>query len=391
MLKKILLATPIYPPEIGGPATYTKELSERLGAKHDITILTYGEINKSPVFPNTKLILIKKSLSMPVRIFLYTWKLIQISKNYDLIYVQNAVASGLPVAINKKLRGTPYILKFVGDEAWERAAQRKETSKFLEEYLADQNSSNPEEKMGRWIKLLMWIQGFALRNANIVTTPSAYLRDALVKNYKVNNDRAITNYNASEEEERELHFPVTKKPHQICTTARLTKWKGIDGIIEASKILKAKYPDFSCVIAGDGPELNNLQMLAKALEVETQVKFTGRVSRDETYKIRKESAVYVLNSTYEGLPHTALTTFQAQIPIVATDTPGTNEAVYNEVSGLLVPMNDPASLAKAIERVFEDQALANKLVEGGTKILHEKFSWNAHLKNLEGFFNKVAK
>lgn len=385
MKKKLLICTPIYPPEIGGPATYTKELSERLHNKYDITILTYGENDKSPVFPGTKLVTISKSLSMPIRILLYTLKLLTISKNFDLIYVQNAVASGFPVAINKMIKGTPFILKFVGDEAWERATQRKETTKFLEDFL----ENNKNEKLSKWVRILLLIQGFTLRKANIVTTPSKYLGEALVKNYGVKKENFITNYNASETEERELAFPVSKKEFQICTTARLTKWKGIEGIIEASKLLKEKFPELTCVIAGDGPELSNLQELSKKLGTESYVKFLGRVSRDETYKLRKESSIYVLNSTYEGLPHTALTSFQAQIPIVATDTPGTNEAVYDGATGLLVPVNSSTKLGEAIERLLKDKELQKKLIEGGTKILNEKFSWEAHIKNLESFFEKL--
>lgn len=384
MKPKILLATPIYPPEIGGPATYTKELIEKLKNDFEITVLTYGDKNKSPLFDGSTLHIIDKNKSMPVRLMLYTIKLLSLARKVDVIYVQNAVAAGLPVAIASKILGKPFILKFVGDEAWERATQRKETTKFLEDFL-----NAPEG--GTWIKMLRTIQGFVLRRASIVTTPSAYLGELLVKNYGVKKERMITNYNASETEDRELPFTPEKKSHQIVATARLTKWKGVDGILEAVKILKDKYADVSFVVAGDGPELENLQKQAKDLGVAEYVKFLGRVSREETYKLRKESTVYVLNSTYEGLPHTALTSFQAQIPIVATDTPGTNEAVYNDVSGLLVPMNDSVKLAEAISRLFDDAALRDKLVAGGTKILHEKFSWESHIKNLKTFFKDVVK
>jgi glycosyltransferase involved in cell wall biosynthesis len=75
--------------------------------------------------------------------------------------------------------------------------------------------------------------------------------------------------------------------------------------------------------------------------------------------------------------------------MVATDIPGTNEAVYNEKSGLLVPTGDDQALADAIARLFDDPALRAKLVEGAEKILNEKFSWNAHLKTLLGFFQSV--
>ena len=75
--------------------------------------------------------------------------------------------------------------------------------------------------------------------------------------------------------------------------------------------------------------------------------------------------------------------------MVATDISGTNEAVYNEISGLLVPPGDDNALAAAISRLFDDAALRAKLVVGAERILNEKFSWESHLKTLLGFFYSV--
>jgi glycosyltransferase involved in cell wall biosynthesis len=383
MRKKLLIATPIYPPEIGGPATYTKELAQRLISQYDIEIVTFGNTLSSPVFPNTKLHLIDNGSIMPIRLIKIFFKLILIIRNFDIVYVQNAMAAGLPVAIVCFMFRKPFILKFVGDEAWERATQNKQTEKFLEDFLGQ-----PE---GNWkIRFFIKIQGFVLRRASIVTTPSQYLGEALVKNYKLKSERVVTNYNASESDDQMNGATVAKIPHQILTTARLTKWKGVDGILEAIKILKVKYSDIMCIVCGDGPELENLKCKAKELNVEHSVRFLGKVSREETFKRRKESTVYVLNSTYEGLPHTALTSFQAGIPIVATDTPGTNEAVYDEISGLLVPVNSPELLARSIERIFEDKNLSNKLVNGGTEILISKFSWQSHINNLNKMIESLT-
>src|SRR3989304_5326663 len=101
---KIIIATPIYPPEIGGPATYTKALCERLSKTH-------------------------------------------------VIYVQNAMAAGLPVALVHMITGVPFVLKFVGDEAWERASQHRRTTKNLEEFMKKPDG-------GIKTHLMMMIQGF---------------------------------------------------------------------------------------------------------------------------------------------------------------------------------------------------------------------------------------
>ena len=214
-----------------------------------------------------------------------------------------------------------------------------------------------------------------------MTTPSAYLKDILVKYYRVSPARVAVNYNAAEKTES---LPFVSEPiaHQIAVTARLVEWKGIAGVIRATALLAKEFPDVKLLIAGDGPEEENLKKLTAELGAEKHVTFLGRVSRAQTWHIRKTSQVYVLNSTYEGLPHTALTSFAAGIPIVATNIPGTNEAVYNEETGLLVPPGDDRALAEAIARLFKDETLRQRLVEGGKKLLAEKFSWEAHKKKL---------
>ncbi len=377
---KIILATPVYPPEIGGPATYTKELALRLKDKHEIIIVAYA--STSEVIPGTTLFVASKRRPLPLRLFKFTFDLFRASKGAGVIYVQNAVAAGLPAVFVSYLRSIPLVLKFVGDEAWERASQEHRTKKRLEEFLA-----NPD---GGWRTMLrMMIQGFVLRHSNIVTTPSSYLRDVIVRTYGIDEERAVVNYNAAEKD-IEAPFPVTPIPHQIVTTARLVEWKGLDGILRAVKILQKQFPDVRAVIAGDGPEEKALKALAQELGITDRVSLPGRVSRAETWHLRKSSEVYVLNSTYEGLPHTVLTSFAAHIPTIATDISGTNEAVYDGVSGLLVPAGDDRALASAIARLFTDQALKARIVAGADKILAEKFSWETHLKTLLGFFEAAA-
>ncbi len=377
---KIVLATPLFPPEIGGPATYTKELAERLLKDHEVSIVAYA--STSEIIQGTTLYIASKRRPLPIRLIKYTLLMWHATKGADVIYVQNAMAAGLPAVLIGKIRKVPVVLKFVGDEAWEHAQQEGKTTKRLEEFLA-----NPDA--GIVARLRMAVQGFVLRRVNIVTAPSEYLLSAVCKTYNIPKDRAQVNYNASEKEEI-VPLPNTPIKHQIVTTARLVKWKGIDGIIRATALLAKRFPDVHTTIAGDGPEENAFKTLAEELGVSKHVTFLGRVSRAETWHLRKTSEVYVLNSTYEGLPHTVLTSFAAGIPTVATDIPGTNEALFHMQTGLLVPPNNPQALSEAIERLFENEQLRADLVEGASKLLEEKFSWEAHLNRLDRFFNSVC-
>lgn len=377
---KIILATPLYPPEIGGPATYTKELAERLRMDHELCIVAYA----STALPlsGVELRTVSKRRPLPLRLLKYFVTLYRAAKGADVLYVQNAMAAGLPAVLVGALRGIPVALKFVGDEAWERASARGLRMR-LEEFM--EAPKGPVR-----IRAMAALQGFVLRRAGAVITPSAYLREALVRAYRVDPRRVVVNYNAAEEPEV-APFSARRAPHQVVVTARLARWKGVDGIIRAVAALAEKFPDVRLVIAGDGPEEENLKALARELGVSDRVEFLGRVSRAETWQLRKSSAVYALNSSYEGLPHTVLTSFAAEIPVVATDIPGTNEAVRHGETGLLVPHGDDLALAGAIGRLFDDSELRGRLIKGGAKMLREKFSWEAHLRSLLALFESLAR
>lgn len=377
---KIILATPLYPPEIGGPATYIKELAERLRNKHEISIVAYA--NTGETIPGTKLVTVSKRRPLPIRLVEYLVTLFRESKNADVIYAQNAMAAGLPAIIVGKFRNIPVVIKFVGDEAWERATQFRMTTKQLEDFL-----EKPEGNLR--IRLIMLLQGFVLRRADVVTTPSQYLGEAIIRTYGINKKKVITNYNAAEKTEI-VPFETKIVLHQLVVTARLVKWKGIDGVIRAIAILKKEFPDVHLLVAGDGPEESNLKELSKELQLIKNVTFLGRISRAETWHIRKKSEVYVLNSSYEGLPHTALTSFVAEIVVVATDIPGTNEAVYHEKTGLLVKLGSDEELAGSIARLLKDRELRQRLIEGAKRIVSEKFSWEAHLKTLNEILESIS-
>jgi len=384
---KILLATPLFPPEIGGPATYTKELAEQLKNKHHLKIVAYAAKNPQ-LIKGVELIFVDKLKPLFYRLFIFFLAVFKHSKDVDVIYVQNALAAGLPTVLAAKLRRKPVVLKFVGDEAWERAYLAGKTKKNLVDFL-----QNPDGGFKSW--LFRKIQKFVLKRIAILTTPSKYLGKEIIKAYALRESSWIINYNAAKQKndysEEDKLFAVEKKKHQLLTTARFVSWKGIDGIIEAVSILKNKIPDLKLVIAGDGPEENNLKKKAKDLRIDKMIDFIGRVPQIQIRYLERESEIFILNSIYEGLPHTVLSSFSAELPVIATNIPGTDEAVYDGETGLLVPPNNPRKLAEAIEKLFNDKKLQEKLINGAEKILQEKFSWNVHLNTLLGIFHSIAK
>ena len=84
--------------------------------------------------------------------------------------------------------------------------------------------------------------------------------------------------------------------------------------------------------------------------------------------------VFVLNSTYEGLPHIVLEALRSRVPVIATDVGGTGELIQHEYNGLLIPAGDQRALRTALQRLLEDAGLCARLQENGTQALKNS-SW----------------
>ena len=127
---KILITTPIFPPEIGGPATYTLEVSRRLKERgHQIRVVTFTdskpEVEDLTVIPVRLHYPMLGSILRQTRLF---FTILCAARSMDLIYAQGPVVVGLCSLIVGKLLRKPVVVKFVGDIAWENAVNKGKTA-----------------------------------------------------------------------------------------------------------------------------------------------------------------------------------------------------------------------------------------------------------------------
>jgi glycosyltransferase involved in cell wall biosynthesis len=124
-------------------------------------------------------------------------------------------------------------------------------------------------------------------------------------------------------------------------------------------------------IAGGGEERSNLERLSTRLQLDGQVRFLGR--RDDIADLIQASDLVVLPSRLEGLGVTALEAMALGRPVVASHVGGLVEAIDDEHTGLLVPPEDPTSLAEAIARLIQDPALRRQLGDAGPQRIKAEF------------------
>ena len=428
--KKIIIATGIFPPEIGGPATYTEKLAQELKNRgFETGVITYfnpvnyeidnQEVNMSfsrcglaaasakktcspPLklsFCNSKfnlgseskkydfpLIKISRRFPLGIRHFLYFWRLLKIAKDFDVIYAQCPVSSGLPACCAAKILDKKFALKIVGDYAWEQAKVNYNIRESIETF---QNRKDYPFK----IKILKFLEKWVAKNAKQIIIPSNYLKNIIVQ-WGVRQDRIKVVYNSIENavifsdlNKEEAQNKIKIKGNIFLSAGRLVPWKGFDVLIKIMPELLTKNIRFKLVIAGSGPEEDNLKNLIKDLHLENYVFLIGQINHSEMAYYFKAADLFVLNTGYEGLSHIILEAMRYELPVVTTQIGGNPEIIEHNYNGLLAEYNNKKELIKAIWNLWQDKESQNRFTENSKKVL-EKFTFERMFKETLEVLNK---
>ncbi len=333
---KILLATGLYPPEIGGPATYAAMLEEHLPARGmEVAVIPFGLVRH-----HRKI----------VRHFAYLKLLWAQSKDVDIIYALDPISVGVPSALIARVRRKPFLIRLGGDYAWEQGRIRFGVKSTLDDYLVNKKGVSVV------VRIFAWLQTLVCKQAKVIVVPSQYLK-SVVEQWGIKSERISVIYSAlfplevsgtKDELRKQFEF----NGPTIVSAARLVPWKGFKMLIEVTAALKNEYPDIELVIVGDGEERHALEVEAFEQGVKDQVRFTGRLSKEALGATIKAGDVFVLNTAYEGLSHQLIEVMDLGTPIVTTKAGGNAELITDGVEGFLVEFNDKAALIEAIKRVL---------------------------------------
>ena len=142
----------------------------------------------------------------------------------------------------------------------------------------------------------------------------------------------------------------------------LSPRKGPEYMIKALPyLIENGYRDVHCIMAGNGPQLKELEELAKEIGVADNVTFTGALPNIEVPHYMAAAAVFVCPSVYEEFGRVIIEAMASEKPIVATCTGGIPEVAPDGEVAILVPTKNPVAIAKAIERILGDKNLAEEL------------------------------
>ncbi|MDP3735606.1 MAG: glycosyltransferase family 4 protein [bacterium] len=352
---KLLIATPLYPPEIGGPATFTRFAEEEL-PKRDVAVAVekFSDVRHLP---------------KPIRYIVYFWRLVRAAGKVDVVFALDPFGIGLPALIAARLRGRRFLVRVVGDRAWETYASRMQKSKIKNQNDNVKFKNVDEfqyENFGLGITLRRWGQRFVARRAERVIVPSEFLK-RIVSMWGVPEEKMSVVYNSFEppqesETKDEARRALGLSGSIIVSAGRLVPWKGFSALIEIMPQIVPDIPDAKLVIIGDGPERERLRSQSAKCKAQSVVTLAGALPQNELHRYIRAADVFVLNSGYEGFSHQLLEAMALGTPIIASDIPGNRELIEDSRSGFLVGYNDADALLAALLRVLREEQVAVGLV-----------------------------
>ena len=373
---RVLVTVGIFPPDIGGPATFVPKIAKYFQDElnYEIEILTLSDNKNSNINDDFSVKRIDRNLPIIYRWLKTIFTIYKLGKNKDLIFV-NGLGTEATIAnifLKKKI-----IRKIVGDPVWERAYSKAKISESFDEFQV--------KNYGFSISFQKKVRSFSIKKSDIVVTPSQHLKNFIL-NLGFKNKIEIINNGVFIPEENTNIF--TNDQINITIVSRLVSHKNIEKIIKAISDLNS--PLINLNIIGDGPELNQLQKISLESNNKDNIIFHGKLNRDDINHIFLKSDIYIQASNYEGLPHSLLEAMSYGIPVLCTPVGECKEILGNEDRGYILDLPVSKNNIKSkISEIIGEKNIANNKGERGKDFINEKYNLTNSFNLYKNLFTRL--
>ncbi|MHA1270844.1 MAG: glycosyltransferase family 4 protein [Candidatus Helarchaeota archaeon] len=338
-MNRICIVTGIFPPDIGGPATYCfnlKKSLEHLGFQ--ITIITFKDPNIR-IKKHKTIKRINRNLPIPVKMFMAFFLALVNVRKYSIIFANDTLLTGVPAILISKLFKKKLLFKLTGDFVWETLRRYNWISDDINKFQSTNYSFQ--------IQVLKTIQRICCKFPSKIIVPCKYLKK-MISNWGISKKKIKVIFNSINIKNQKLNkkFDFERGPDEIIllSVSRLVNTKRFDIIIKGFSYLNSNY---KLLIVGDGPDYPKLVNLARNTCNENRIIFLGKLEHDILLDLYSKVDILILLSDYEGYSHVLIEGLIKKTNIIASNIGGNSEIIKNKVNGILIN-NDPKELKQAI-------------------------------------------
>ncbi|MCH2326042.1 MAG: glycosyltransferase [Rhodospirillales bacterium] len=164
---------------------------------------------------------------------------------------------------------------------------------------------------------------------------------------------------------------------------RLHQNKAFDVLLDAA----SRVPNVYLWIAGDGPLKEELEKQAENLAVKPRTRFLGW--REDTAALLAAADIFVCPSRHEPLGNVVIEAWAQGVPVIAADSYGPGTLIEHRETGILVPVDDSATMGRAIRNLLEDDTLRKHIAKNGHQAYQEAFTEKIVIKQYMDFLQSI--
>jgi glycosyltransferase involved in cell wall biosynthesis len=176
------------------------------------------------------------------------------------------------------------------------------------------------------------------------------------------------------------------RPLTILSNRNLQAIYNLPLLIRAIPLILKEEPDTKVLIAGEGPDRENLEMETRKLEVDSSVYFLGRVPHEKMLALLADTDVYVSTSLFDGTSVSLLEAMGSGAFPVVTDIPANREWINQGENGFLVPVEAEGVLATRILQAIHDHSLVEKSRVKNISLVEKKALWPVTIEKVKQIY-----
>lgn len=216
-------------------------------------------------------------------------------------------------------------------------------------------------------KLVIWASKFAEK---ITVDSKAELRDINIYMHGKLDDKILVAYNGVFDVKPKA-LEKTQNSFVYGVTARLLAQKGLFELIKAFGQIHTKHPETELWLVGDGADRAKLENKAAN---NNSIKFIGYVENPLDYAASFD--VFVFPTYTEGFSLSLIEAAMLELPIITTNVGGNPEIINHEENGLLIAIKDTEALTSAMQRLYDDADLRQKLAKNARSHFLKDFEFS---------------